>query len=60
MTPSSGIIMETNTLTLNCENGWQFADSTTNKVFTCNGLNTYNPVMEYCTGDKYSIIIAIF
>ena len=42
MTPSSGVVSQTNILTLNCDSGWQFADSATSKDVTCIGLDTFD------------------
>ncbi len=53
MNPSSGVVTQTNTLTANCNNGWQFTDSSTSKVFTCTGLDTFTPVLEQCCGMYY-------
>ena len=50
ITPNT-VVTQPNTQTLTCVNGWYFSDSTTSKSFTCIGLETYDPSLEYCTGE---------
>ena len=49
------VITQSNTRTLTCVNGWHFSDSTISKSFTCIGLETYNPILEFCTGEVQNI-----
>ncbi len=55
-TTPNAVVTQTNTRTLTCATGWLFADLYVSNVFTCTGLETYSPALQYCTGKCHIIV----